>query len=310
MKSSAQLALIAAFCISSGCVHGSSYRRFEDVEYGYAAERVVRSKRARIDIWVAEAGNSESSAMPLVLLHPWAGNMLIWRDIIGQLGDRRIVLLDLPGHGKSGKPPGGYPMRRLGLAVDDVMGQVGLERAVIIGNSLGGATALQLALTSPSRVAGLVVIGAPGGEQIPTFVRRSVRSATRPNHIATLSDELAMIMARVVCRSDSPTVVRLISDWVGLKGTEDWRRHASALSAILRDVVDWRPKLERIVAPVMVVQGSADIVVWPWTGRKLAARLPNGELAYIQGCGHVPQLECPKALLSSVLPFLEQFDGL
>ncbi len=305
--------LLLAALLGSGCGIGAPrLARFTDVRYPYAGEHAVSSRRARAEVWVARAGPAPEAGgrTPLVLLHPWGTNMKIWRPVVPALAaDRPVLLVDLPGHGKSSKTPGRYPPERLALAVLDAMRAEGFGRAIVMGNSLGGGTALQVALQEPGRVAGLVLVGAPGGAAIPEPIRRMVRSVMSPTTVRTVSDELVGFAWLLVGRTGDPVAREMFHEWVGLRGSKEWPDFARATSSSIVEVLDWRPRVERIRSPALVVQGALDIIVWPWNGEALAERLPAGRLEMIAGCGHVPELECPEALLDRVRPFLEAVDA-
>jgi pimeloyl-ACP methyl ester carboxylesterase len=100
----------------------------------------------------AVTSSAGSDATPLVLLHPWGADLDIWHEVLPALSaGRTVVRVDLPAHGRSGAPPGRYPPRRLAQAVLAVLDALDLPRVVVVGNSIGGATALALAELAPSR---------------------------------------------------------------------------------------------------------------------------------------------------------------
>ena len=170
-----KMAAAALLLLGTACAHGGpSYEGFEDVPYGYGAARKVWSKRAQLSVHVEELGPKDAPAV--VLLHPWGMSMTVWADVAPKLAaSYRVLLVDLPGHGKSDKLASPHPMRRLAVAVVDAVAAAGVDRAVFMGNSLGGATSLAVAELAPERVAGLVLIAAPGGAVLPEPLRRASR---------------------------------------------------------------------------------------------------------------------------------------
>ena len=298
--------------LGPGCVSASAaYSSFDELTYPYAHESAVYSKRARAQIATARtATTAAQTKTPLVLLHPWGTNMAIWRDVVDRLGaERRVLLVDLPGHGKSGKPPGRYPPRRLALGVLDAMEAAGIKRAIVMGNSLGGATALQVALTSPDQVEALVLISAPGGRPIPGLLGNIVRSGSKPRHLATASGETIAFGWWLVGQTTNSLMQDMVDDWLSVRSAEEWDLYAMATSSALFEVLKWHPPVETIARPTLVVHGSSDLVVWPSASRRLAKRMPNAELKELDGCGHMPEVECPDALLQVILPFFEKIDG-
>jgi pimeloyl-ACP methyl ester carboxylesterase len=286
------------------------YARFDDVAYGYSIERSVWSPRAGVWIHVAEVpadpkDTAAATALPIVLVHPWGTNMLIWSDVAPKLAThRRILLLDLPGHGKSGKPPGDYPLRRLAGAVIDAMDDAKMKRGVIVGNSIGGATAIEVGLSAPSRVEALVLIGAPGGAPLPQPIQLAVANGARPRNLETLAP-FGYVLAWLTMTPNMPPLAdRMLDDLLALRSTAEWPAWSRATSASLREVVRYQPKVEAIRARVLVVQGGNDLVVPAEQGEALARRIPNAKLVRLQTCGHVPEIECPQLLVQEIEAFL------
>lgn len=260
--------------------------------------------RARVRVHLAEL-DGPAGATPLVLLHPWGLSMRVWSDVAPALAeDRRVLLVDLPAHGKSGKPHAAYPMARLAAAVLDAMDAAGIRRAVLAGNSLGGATALAVAERAPARVEAVIPIAAPGGDAIWTPLVRAAGLWATPEACASLTAEAWWLGFRVVERSSSPLARALRDEHVALRGAEEWPAWCRATLTVLRSVATYAPDLEQIEAPALVVGGGSDPLITPAMSQALAERLPRGRLAMLEGCGHLPQVECPAALLERVRRFL------
>ena len=158
----------------------------------------------------------------LVLLHGFLCSSLIWEKIIPLFKkENKLILIDLPGHGKSSKTPGRYPPRRLAAAVLDVLDATRIQQAWIMGNSLGGATAIQLALDAPERIKGLILIGAPGGTPIPPPLQHSLRNIARPRQVETVSDEAIAFGWFVISRGLDPLSTTMMRDMIGLKDSQE-----------------------------------------------------------------------------------------
>lgn len=271
------------------------YRHFDDVEYPFAT-RTIRGKRAKLELAMAELG--QGPGLPVVLVHPWGFSMKVWSDVAPALAkDRRVVLLDLPGHGKSEKLAAHYPMERLAAALLDVLEAAQIERAVLVGNSLGGATSLATTLAAPEKVAGLVLIGAPGGKMVPAPLRRAVRQLATANEIHSLSDfgwASGMWMVRA---GSTPLGMALSRDLRRLRDSYEHMAWSRATWASLRSVAEWAPELGKIKAPTTVVHGAWDLVVWRSSSEALAAQIPGAELVVLEDCGHMVEVECPNLLV-------------
>lgn len=286
--------------LAAGCASASPSPRVTLV-----ADRTIRARAARVDVHYVELGRSDTARTPLVFLHPWGADLDVWLDVAPALAaDRRALLVDLPGHGGSGHPPGRYPLRRLAQAVIAAMDDARIDRAIVIGNSIGGATAITLAELAPARVAGLVLVGAPGGREIPAPLRAATVSAVHPRALATVSPAVLRVLWRGASGRDTPALERLTERAVARAQDPAWRHRAAAQASALEDVVSFAPELERLAAPTLVIQGEDDRVVWAGSGHALAARIEGARLVSLEDCGHFPQAECPDRFTPAVAAFV------
>ena len=285
-------------------------RSFDALADGYPEGRLVWAPRAKLWIYVARLGPASSRATPVVLLHPWGLSMRVWSVVGPALAEERPVLLvDLPGHGKSEKLHAAYGLPRYARAVLDVMDAHGIARAVVVGNSLGGATAVEVSLTAPDRVAGLGLIAAPGGAPIYGIARRFVRHSTSVRKLETLSDDAWSVGMFVVARGGYPASARLLDDALCTRGTDEWAAWSRATHTILRAVAEYAPAAESVRAKTLVVHGAADLLITRDVSEAYARRIPDAELVNLPGCGHMPEVECPQDLLRVLAPFVAQADA-
>ena len=295
------------FIALSGCATSSSPQTFDEIAYPYPKERRVWSQRASVEMYVAEIGIASKEQPSLVLLHPWGGNALIWEKLVQKLPKtQHVVLVDLPGHGKSGKPLGQYPPARMAAATLDVISALKVPQPILIGNSLGGATAIETAIRAPNVVHALVLIGAPGGVPHPSVIRSFVTTFTKPFHIRTAAEPIVRLLWFLVGQTKDPALTKMVdSSWTYPRGSAGWKLFARAASQSLHDLLDWRPDLEKIESPTLVIQGEHDVVVWPWLGRRLHEKISNSKFHALESCGHFPQIECLDQLMTAMTPFLE-----
>jgi pimeloyl-ACP methyl ester carboxylesterase len=256
---------------------------------------------------------------PIVLIHGVGGWAENWRPVIASLAStgRRVIALDLPGFGESERPrrvryfgpdEAFYP--RFVVAAMDVLG---IERAHVAGNSMGGAVAYMTAVTAPSRTRSLVLV-APGGlgRDVAFFLRACSlpgfglvarlprpRSAARDVLRTCFYDEGRITPelyeeAERYGNSSFPEFVRALSAGVGIRGV---RRS-------LRDA--WLARSSLYSGPALVVWGREDFVLPLRHLADVHATLPQAEIALIERCGHMPQAERPEEFLAATLPFLER----
>lgn len=240
----------------------------------------------------------------LVLLHGWGLHGGVWRDTAGALSQRaRSTLVDLPGHGASPMPAGGYTLTALAAAVETVLP----PRCTLVGWSLGGMVALELARSSPARVARLVLV------------------ASTPQFFAdehwpyALKDDVLEGFARELAGDYHGTVRRFLA--LQVMGTEHERRTLTRLRHQLSaappqpqalagglEILRGATLLETLPAlelPVALIHGERDRLVPPAAGTAAAGRLPQAELHVIPGAGHAPFLSHAEAFLEILTGFID-----
>jgi pimeloyl-ACP methyl ester carboxylesterase len=133
--------------------------------------------------------------MPVVFVHSFGGNTAHWTAQLDHLRrSRRAVALDLRGHGKSAPPPDGdYAIRSLAEDIGAAVDGLGIERFVLVGHSLGAAAASAYAGAHPERVAGLVLVGAPG--KVPEQQAHQVKAAMEASFEATSQEHWNKLLA-------------------------------------------------------------------------------------------------------------------
>jgi pimeloyl-ACP methyl ester carboxylesterase len=255
-----------------------------------------------VPLYVEEHGSGE----PLVLVTGLGYAIWCWERQVPAFAERhRVVTLDNRGAGRSPKPPGPYSIEGMADDVAAVLDRIGIESASVLGHSMGGYIAQELALRHPSRVRALVLVGTgPGG------------SRNLPVPEATLSQWLANAHLPPAEYARATMFLSFAPGWTDEHPSEydhylaarlehptppeAWRAQFEAANAWIGAA---RP-VERIAAPTLVVHGDADRVVPVENGRELARRIPDAELRELPGRGHVLNLEEPETFNRLVLDFL------
>jgi 2-succinyl-6-hydroxy-2,4-cyclohexadiene-1-carboxylate synthase len=242
----------------------------------------------------------------LVLLHGFTGSAAAWGTHLDAFAARhRVIAVDLPGHG-------GSPASPLGLwgvadAVVDTVTRLGVARADWLGYSLGGRVAMHVALRHPERVDRLVLESASPGLDDPAA--RATRAAADDALADTLErDGLAAFVDRWLAQPLFATQALLPAP---VRAAERERRLAASpagLAAALRAMSVGRqepllPRLAGFPRPTLLIAGADDPAYRAHAAR-LAATLPDAQVAVVAGAGHTTHLENPAAFRAAVDAFL------
>src|SRR5687767_11315660 len=158
------------------------------------------SKFATLDGAKVHYVNYGSGIDALVLVHGWTQNTDSWRDQISDFAKRnRVIALDLPGHGKSDKPEIKYSMELFARAIDAVMQDAKVHRAVLVGHSMGTHVARQLYRKYPDKTLAIVIVdGAlrPFGDK--KMLDQLIAGLRAPNYKATVDQMLGMMLGPAI----------------------------------------------------------------------------------------------------------------
>jgi pimeloyl-ACP methyl ester carboxylesterase len=235
--------------------------------------------------------DSGSGDPPLFFVHGWCCDHTYWREQTPLFArDHRVVAVDLRGHGSSGKPEQPYTMAAF---VDDLVwlaGQIGLERPVVVGHSMGGAIATLLGASHPERTRGLVLVDP--AILIPESHHAPMRDAMRgpdPKGFA------ATLIASFIAESTPPELAREITP--AMLATPE-HVMASAGEAIWS--FDQWAAFRSLAMPVLIVSAPA-----MGEFHRAAANVnPRARVEIIPGCGHFVQLERPDLLNEYLTSFV------
>jgi pimeloyl-ACP methyl ester carboxylesterase len=218
---------------------------------------------------------------PLVLVHGAGGSQRTWPAVLRELPGRRVLCVDLPGHGEA-PPPGERSVAGYAGALRAMLEAIGVERAAVAGHSLGGAVALALALGDPARVAGLLLVGTGARLRVaPALLEASADPAR--------AAEVAEGMGAACCGSGATAEVRA--------GVE--RDVARTPAGVLHgdftacDAFDVMGRLAEVRVPARVVVGAEDRMTPPRYATALAAGLSAPPPVVVPGAGHMVTLEAP-----------------
>ncbi len=243
----------------------------------------------------------------VVYVHGLLSSSASWKRVLRSASaGRTAIAVDLPGFGFSERPwPYDYTVGAQSLHLLRFLEARGIARAVLVGNSLGGAVALLAAAAKPERIAALVLVDSPSpGLRIPVRFRlmRAPLAGELEMELLCRPTMAWVIRNRMFARADRVTE-ETIDDWwnpVPIPGT---RR--AALAAIRSSPREYADAAGRITAPTLVLWGEADRVLPPSEGLRVSREIPGSRFLTIPGTGHVPQEETPEEFARDVAGFLK-----
>ncbi len=254
----------------------------------------------------------------LVLLHGSFLDHTSWRHLIPALAtDYTIVVFDRIAFGKTERPlPSSdvigennpySPEAQADLTIG-LMDYLGLEQAVLVGNSTGSTISLLTALRHPQRVQAIVSIGGmvysgyPVSE-MPDTMRKMLTKGFGPFVVREIIGRAYNKMIRSFWHDPAKLPEEVLAHYRTLLQMEHWNTAVwQLISATHHLHLD--EQLPTLNLPVLVVSGEHDHTVPLAQSIRLAKELPNAGLAVLPNCGHLPQEECPNALLQAMTRFL------
>jgi 3-oxoadipate enol-lactonase len=233
---------------------------------------------------------------PLLLIHGLGYARWGWEPVVEPLSRSfDVILFDNRGIGESDAPPGPYTAAELAGDAVQVLDEAGVARAHVVGTSLGGMVAQELALGRPERVEKLVLAcTTPGGPKAFPMPRRTVElmqaRATLREYVenALEPDPRPELVDRILEHRERTA-----------QGFEPWAAQAAAGAAF--DVYDM---VGELTAPTLVQHGDGDVVVDPRNGDLLAELIPGARLSTYPGCGHLFMWQEPQRFVRELEEFL------
>ncbi len=250
-------------------------------------------------------------APPVVFIHGLGGCWQNWLETLPAVAQgRRVVALDLPGFAQSELPRESINITGFARTVEGLGAALDLGHVAVVGNSMGGYTAAELAIREPQRVERLVLVDSAGislaeptraGLLFGELVAKS--GGGRPEHTRRLFRRPGYLHAAFGAVMRHPTRLQrdLLAEQLAGVGSPGF---GASMRALLR--YDFRDRLSEIVCPTLVVQGSEDVLVALGDAREFERRIPRATSLILEDTGHVPMIERPVTFNRALLEFLEQ----
>ncbi len=254
------------------------------------------------ELWMEQAGDGDD----VLFIAGLADEGSCWAGQAAGLSDRyRVTVFDNRGVGRSSTPGGPYHIVDFATDTVALMDELGIERAHVVGSSMGGAIAQELTLRAPGRVRSLLLHGTWGATD--AYLREAVRGWQLLARAASSTREFFLAVN-----------VWFVAPFIYDDGTmEEWAEaaernpHAQSVDAFCRSAEallthDTRDRLEQISCPTLVTVGSLDICTPPRFARELVDLIPGARLHVFEGAGHMPYVEDPPVFTAVVRRFLSE----
>jgi len=251
----------------------------------------------------------------IILLHGFGASTFSWREVIEPLSEEfTVVAFDRPGFGLTSRPIGEelkdfnpYSLAGQVELTALLIQYFGFEKAILIGNSAGGLTALETAIEYPEKVLGLVLVDAAiyNGEADSLFFRL-LTNTPQGRYLGPLVSRAFLRNSRdlldLAWHDTDKLTPDILEGYEKPLRSENWDRALWELT-LARKPYDYS-RIRMISVPSLVITGSNDKIVPVEDSMRLAKELPLAKLSIIQNTGHLPHEESPGEFLGIVIPFL------
>jgi len=252
---------------------------------------------------------------PVVFVHGLGGSWQNWLENLPAVAQtRRVIALDLPGFSGSEVPKDEITISLFAHTVDQLCAQLGFGSVAVVGNSMGGFTAAEMAIRHPDRVERLVLVDAAGisttlnrnwiSERVGKVITAGGGAAKPdPNAARKIVSRPGFVQLAMGVVARYPTLLArdLVYEQMHSVGAPGF--NASLQAIINYDFVD---HLEKIACPTLIVQGTEDVLVPLGDADEFARHIERSTTLILQDTGHVPMLERPNTFNRALLEFLDQ----
>jgi pimeloyl-ACP methyl ester carboxylesterase len=251
--------------------------------------------------------DDRGDGFPVIGLHAVSHGSRDFENVASGLAGRfRLITADWPGHGRSGSDEHPACLARYTAILAGLIDALKIDRAVLIGNSIGGSAAMAYAARFPERVAGLVLANPGGlipmnalGRRVCGWIAALARAGQREAfYYRPITSMLyRQYLRTAVARAQRDRIVKAASECAAIS-EQAWLSFRTPQA----DQTGIGPQIH---CPVLFTWGKRDPVVSFASSKDAISRFPNHAVSLF-GCGHCPFLEMPEEFVSAAVPFLEQ----
>lgn len=289
---------------------------FDELEYPFEVHKAKLSD----DLMIAYVDQGDRNLPPsktIILIHGLGSYLKAWNNNIAELSKSyRVIAIDLPGYGKSGKTPHPGSMTWYAQSVVKLMNHLDLEKAWIGGHSMGGQIAMVMALYHPEKVQGLILAAPAGFESFSKGQKQWFRNVmtldgVKKTSVDDIQNNLYYNFYRMPAEAEF-----MITERIMMRDAKDFDAYCYAIVQSVNGMVDEPvlPFLEKIDKPTLIIFGENDNLIPnrflnPGRTRDIARigheRIKNSKLVMIPKTGHFVQFEAADAFNKAVKEFIQ-----
>jgi pimeloyl-ACP methyl ester carboxylesterase len=257
----------------------------------------------------------KGSGEPILLIHGFGAGMWVWEKQVEVLSrSHRVYALDLLGHGFSDRPRISYTPEAYLNFLKGFLDGVGIKKATLIGNSMGGGIAWGMAILFPERVERLILIDCAPPDVLKQVKNNSFLTLVSIKHLPLLPtlmiasrDRRSIKQVLEECvfdtRQITPDVLDRQCRLLRIEGTT-WVLYSTLRNA--EDALKFKDQLSNISVPSFLIWGEKDLIFPPSVGESLHQTIPGSTLKVVERSGHIPMWETPEEVNEAILSFLEK----
>lgn len=248
---------------------------------------------------------SQGQGKKITLLHGWGLSGNVWEGVAAQLSKSFFTTwLDLPGYGRS-SIPANFEYSLLSLA--EIVAKQLEDNSTVLGWSLGGMVAMQLAISHPRKIGKLILVASSPQFFVSPDWPHAVDSSVLENFAAGLSTSyrstvLQFLAIQALGSEHAREEIRVLRNKVFRDGDPDTMALTSGLNILLTD--NLRNSVERINCPTLVIAGEKDRLMPPDAAAYLANKISNSQLQVINGASHAPFISHPTTFTNLLTSFI------
>jgi pimeloyl-ACP methyl ester carboxylesterase len=270
----------------------------------FSIRRVATRAANGVDLWVEQEGEGDD----VLFISGLADEGACWVDQVAGLKDGyRLTTFDNRGVGRSSTPDGPFAIADFAADTVALMDALALERPHLVGSSMGGAIAQEIALAHPERVRSLVLNGTwcRGDRFLHEVFRNWMWSAEKADSIRDF-----LVTVNLWCFSPRIWNEGTMDEWIAAAEASPYAQSVDAFCRSAQALIDHdsADRIASITAPTLVTVGELDLAVPPRFSEALVQRIPGARLAVIGAVGHQPFQETPQEYNRLLTDFWQSLD--